>query len=141
MGLGVQAFLPTQAAPLVSWMVYVANEPGVPDDCLTVYDTTGNIDAKTQPDGEVCQHEGIQVRVRSVDHPTGWAKANAIAVALTEDVDMMVVTVGPNRYLLQAVNQVGQVTALGREGSDSRRRVFTINFTVAVRQLPYGNIH
>lgn len=139
-GLSVQQFLPTPSTPLVDWMTYIDNEPNVPDNCITVYNTVGIIDYQTHPDAETCLHEGIQIRVRSVDEPTGYTKANRIAVLLMSSVNGMKVAVGMNSYLLQAAIQKGPINALYRESAPSRRRVFTINYVVALRQLPYANI-
>ena len=69
-----------------SWPVYATSEPDEPDACLTVYDTAGRLQGRTHPDGEVQGLDGVMIRVRAADAESGWAKANAVAIALDEDV-------------------------------------------------------
>lgn len=127
--------LGTAPSDSLTWPVYVSQEPSLPDNCITVYDTTGTDDGHTQPDGELQERHGIQVRIRSVDHPTGWTKSRAIAVALDEEVYRELVTIGASLYRVHAIARSPGPISLGKQTPDTKRDLFTINATVSVRQL------
>lgn len=109
-----------------SWPVFRNHEPPKPDNCVTIKDAVGGIDARTL-DGEVFEREGVQVRVRALDDQAGWAKARAIAAQLKRLGDT--ITVGSVTYTLQNVNQEGSPFFLGLDGA-TRRFLWTINYQV-----------
>ncbi len=118
-----------------TWPAFASNEPSSPDDCLTTYDTLGQDDGQSMIDGELWAHLGLQLRIRSTDHPTGWQKANAARVALSQSVHLRAVTISPNSYLVWAVTKIGQILAIGKQSPASKRSLFTLNMQMAVRQL------
>lgn len=115
------------ALPLPPWPVYVASEPGEPDQVLTCYDTAGRDLGRLMPTGERVEMHGVQVRVRAGTHAAGWQKAQALAVALDEDVYRQTVTLAGTTYLVQEVQRAGTVLSLGRDAPASARRIFTLN--------------
>lgn len=117
-----------------NWPVFATNEPSDPDNCITVYDATGENNGRTMPDGEQQTKHAFQVRVRAVTHAVGFAKANAIAIALDEDVYQETVHVDSTTYLVHAVSQRGDILSLGKGNTADRRSLFTINGLVVVRQ-------
>jgi hypothetical protein len=123
---------PETDPPGSPWPVFVADEPDRPDNCVTVYDTTSTNDGRSMRDGENWQHRGIHVRVRAIDHPTGSAKAEAISVALAEDVYRETVVIGAATYSVHCFAAVGDPISLGKEVPESRRFLFTINATLAI---------
>jgi len=135
MGLTVA---PTSPPSQTSWQVYVDNEPTVPDNCVTVKDTTQQQDCRTQPDGESMVHEGIQIRVRAVDHPTGNAKARAIKKALEEQVLNNSLTLnnsaGTATYLVPCLVKT-QLLGIGKDVPGSKRSLFTVNLLMPVRRV------
>jgi hypothetical protein len=82
--------------------------------------------------GEMFSHPGVQVRVRAATHAAGFAKAEAVARALDEDVYDERVTVDGTAYLLHSVSRTADVFALGKDTPTSKRSVFTINALVAL---------
>ena len=124
-----------------SWPVYAAQEPNTPDSVITIYDTAGRKNGRTQVDGEVQEHHGIQIRVRDANHQDGYAKARAIAVALDEQVAAQGVVVddivgtGQTTYVVWNVSRTTDVLSLGKETPTSKRNLFTINAVAALRQL------
>ncbi len=118
-----------------AWPCYATNEPSTPDDCVTVYDTAGRMDGRDMVDGQQNIHRGVQVRVRSTDHPTGYQKAEAVAVWLDEGVNQAVVTISSNSYLVFCVNRTGDVLVLGKNVPGTKRSLFTINLVAPIRRL------
>ncbi len=124
-----------------TWPIYVTEEPDNPDNVITVYDTVGTSDGRTQFDGEQQIHHGVQVRVRSTTHHPGYDKANDIAVGLDETILRDTVGVasvfgtGTAQYFVDSVSRKGDVISLGRESPNSKRTIFTINATVALREV------
>jgi len=114
------------------WPVYSEGEPPTPDDVITVYTTDGVDSPRTMPDGELNGTDGLQVRVRSVRHDSGFEKASEIASALTDAslVRRITVAVDGVDHLVHSVDYVGNVIPLGKESPSSRRSLFTINAQV-----------
>lgn len=117
-----------------AWPAYVSMEPSTPDDCVTVKDTAGKDDGRTMVDGERQEHHGFQVRIRGSTHLEGFAKANAVQIALDQQVLGATVTIGAHTYVVYAVS-TSPVLSLGKEQGTSKRSLFTINCTAALRQI------
>lgn len=66
----INAGLGTDPAPWAGttagddWPVFYGVEPDRPDNAVTVYEGTPQLDGRTGPDGAVVQHYGFTVRVR-----------------------------------------------------------------------------
>jgi hypothetical protein len=118
-----------------TWPVKVSHEPDLPDDCITVYDYTGKDLGKTM-DGERSEHPGIQVRTRAADYDEGYAKAEAIAIALDQvsltNTDH--VTIGSASYAVWEVARTGGINFLGKEPG-SERVVFTFTAITTIKQV------
>lgn len=109
-----------------TWPIYATSEPSDPDNVITVYDTIGQDDGRAQIDGSVFYHYGLQVRVRAIDHPTGWAKAIALRDLLAT-VYHNLTTVGSNKYEVWAISRLAQPLFIGKDVPRSKRTLFTIN--------------
>jgi hypothetical protein len=116
------------------WPIHATNEPDWPDNMLTLYDTDPSIDGRIQQTGEITEHRGVQVQVRGVDHPTAWAKVEAVRATMDETVNKHLVIVESSAYIVYAITRRSGPLALGRE-SATNRFLFTINVAVALRQL------
>lgn len=123
-----------------SWPIYVSNIPDSPDSLITITDTVGISDGRTQFDGQAHEHPGIQVAVRDANHQDGWEKINALRVALSETIRNNAVSItdnvgtGTSVYTVYAITKVGGVIVLGKDTPTSKRNLFTLNATVALRQ-------
>jgi len=117
-----------------TWPVFAYNEPDKPDDCVTIYDTTGIHQGKTQFDGEVQERHGIQIRVRSMNGKTGRTKARAIIVALDPIKQRTVSVEAEATYTICSISRTSDVLSLGKE-QETDRNLFTVNCTVAFRQV------
>lgn len=115
-----------------SWPVYRGSEPDTPDSVITVYGTSGQQDGRSQIDGEVFEHHGFMIRVRSNRERTAAAKAYEIDNALNESVQNKLVNIDGNTYIVCAVNRKGSVNSVGKESPTSERNVFTINAISAI---------
>lgn len=117
-----------------SWPVYAANEPDTPDNCITVYHTSNTIHGREMTAGETQEHEGVQIRIRSAGHNTGYVKADTIKRALDTSVSWNTVTISGTDYLVHAVHRTTGVLSLGKDLTNSRRDLFTINAVASLRQ-------
>lgn len=117
-----------------TWPVFSAQEPDLPDNCITVYDTSGERNGRTNPDSEVQTKHSFQVRVRSTTHDVGFAKANGIAISM-DNVYNRTVHIADVNYLVMAIVDRGDVLTLGKGlDPEDRRSLFTINAFVRLRQ-------
>lgn len=130
LGLGVDPGPQSTTA----WQVFAHTEPDLPNEVITVYDTTGRDLGYTMVDGQRQTLDGIQIRVRANDEATGWTKANAIAVALDAQAQLLVV-ISSSVYKLWEFNRTSGPVPVGRENAISNRRIHTVNGTVSLRQL------
>ena len=120
-----------------TWPIYVGREPTIPDNCITVYDTAGVDDGRSMIDGETWNHYGFQVRVRSVDHRTGWVKADTISSTMAMNVLRTSTTITDSdgtktNYRIQCIARIGDTLKLGKEVPTSKRDIFTVNATMTL---------
>ena len=120
--------LPTDGS---SWPIFVSVEADTPDDAITVFDTTSIHQGRTQNDGRVYELYGAQIRVRSQNHVDGYTKAQAITIALDEDIYQQLVNIGGTTYVVWQVSRTSGVLALGKQTPSSKRDIFTINVAAA----------
>lgn len=122
------------------WPMFVSREPNTPDSVITLYDTSSRLQGRFQKTGETQEHYGIQLRVRSASYVDGYAKANALTVALDEsikryDVSMEDVSgTGTSTYRVYAVTRTTGVIDIGKDVATSKRNLFTINAVVSLQQ-------
>ena len=114
------------------WPIYRGSEPDTPDSVITVYGTTGQQDGRSQVSGEVFEHHGYMIRVRSNRESTASEKAYAIDQILNEQVANQLVNIDGYTYIVCAVNRKGSVNSVGKETPTSERNVFTINAISAI---------
>jgi hypothetical protein len=118
------------------WPIYVSNEPDEPDSCITIYDTAGQVDGRSQIDGEIYEHYGFMIRVRGVKSRGVYPRASLIAQQMAENVRMETVVIdgGDERYLVHAINRKGGMNDLGKETPTSERNIVTINAIAAIHR-------
>jgi len=129
LGLGTT---PASGGDQPAWPVIADNEPGSPNNCITVRDTAG-VAFRKHVFGQRNRHHGFQIMVRGGTHRIGWPKANAIAEAIDGIVDVTIVTVGGTAYCIGMIRTTGDVLRLGPEANSTRRR-FSVNGLIYVRQ-------
>lgn len=124
--------LPTERE---AWPLNLSVEPDKPDNCITLYDTQGRDFGFTTPDRERQVMEGIQIKVRAIDHQTGFNKANALAIAI-DQISEEVLTIDGTQYIVHRIRRTSDVLVLGLEKPQSMRQLFTINAVVSLRIKP-----
>lgn len=116
-----------------AWPIGVDLEPNVPDNCITVFDTAGRPDARLM-DGQLMEHYGFQIRVRSVSHPIGYTKGYDLRTTMAENLKDAFVTIDATPYVVPSVQTINLIR-LGRESPNSSRYLFTINGLLVVQRL------
>lgn len=124
-----------------TWPVFSNGEPSSPDNCVTVYDTAGIEQGRPMIDGGDAGPMGVQVRVRAVNHATGWAKIAAIK----ENLESSSTAIGPyhygpltvngRSYRIQCVLKIADIAALGKALPQSRLSLFTLNALIRIADL------
>lgn len=128
-GLGI---FPINASD--TWPVYAALVPDLPDKVITITDSSPQLDGRLMVDGEVQQHDGFQIAIRTANHNDGFRKANDIYVSITEDVQYAGVTIGTDTYKIYSISIASGIIALGKNPPVSKRNLFTINAIAALKQ-------
>lgn len=122
-----------------NWPVYWNSEPDTPDNVITVYDTTGILDGRSQIDGEVYKHSGFQVRVRAPKARQVYNQISTLVQQLNENVKMATVGInddqGQAEYIVCACNQKSDIIDMKKESPTSERSVFVVNYTAAVYRI------
>lgn len=118
-----------------TWPGYAEAEADGQDDEVTITTTTGNDDGRTE-DGELQQHYGVQVAVRSGDKRSGYTKAMSLRAWLSETMRAAKPTLDGVTYLVMNGAKIGQVLPLGWDMPATARKMHTFNLTLPIRQLP-----
>lgn len=119
------------------WPVFVGQEPEAPDEVLTVYETTPQVDAKTMPDGQLVVHWGLTVRVRGRTKPAAQVKAAEIARDLNEGVYDTHLTLDGVRYAVQSV-RASVVDLKKQQVGSSQRWLRNVNCLAVILAYPTG---
>lgn len=125
LGLGT---VPSQQG---SWPINVPNELASPDNTITIRNTVGRSDGRIQT-GKMVEHEGVQIRVRSSWYNTGYAKIDALKMALDGIYDAAV-TIDGVGYVLHSVSRTSGILDLGTDPS-SKCELFTLNAVVTLQK-------
>jgi hypothetical protein len=117
-----------------AWPIYAHNEPDGPDNCITVFDVQGKKSGRTMVDGEVQEHHGFQVRIRSSLSTDGYTKARSIAIVMDEQVYQEPISVSSSHYCVHSITRTSDVIPLGKEATTpSKRSICVINGIIMLR--------
>lgn len=135
----VQYYLAAQGVAVVApaagpWKVYRDNEPDMPDQVITIYDTSPVLEGRDMRSNEVIEHPGIAVRVRAVTSDPAKTKAREVKAKLTA-LKRTQVTVAGVVYLVKAFTLTTGVIPLGEQDKNNRV-LYTLNGTLTLAELP-----
>ena len=122
------------------WPIFCSLTPDAPDALISTWNTTPVQHGRAMVGGEVQKIHGAMIWLRAKDDPTVQDKANAVLIALTQQVsfdEVICPAVGDipaSTYVVKNVNLASGPIAVGKEPTSSRD-VVTINVLVSVRQL------
>ena len=119
----------------LAWPVSVDSELATPDSMMTLTDTEGTINGRVQVSGQASELFGVQLKIRAADPQAGHLQANAMAVNLDQNLYHVRTTLGVNQYFVGSATRKGSPLALGREGTATKRYLYTINMIVDIIQL------
>ncbi len=118
------------------WPLYISRMPdivGMENNTGAIYDTLGLKDGRLMI-GPVIQHYGIQIKIRSITHNVGWAKAEEISLDLDTILNKEV-SIDDEDYVINNVKRFGNIIPLGTEEGTKGRLLFTVNFLVTLRRI------
>lgn len=127
---------PANPATSAVWPVYVGDEPDLPDNVITIYDTAGVLHGREMNESEMLGMQGLQFRVRARTYPLGYEKISALA----QEADLLyfrTVTIGAQTYLIHDIKRVSdpfQLPAPGKKENvvRSERYVFIFNALISM---------
>jgi len=118
---------------LTGWTVFPIHLPEVPDQALLVSDTSGRLHRRSQVDGVIGEHYGIQILARSAQDPaTPYKKIKAIMECFDSVVYRDVVTLDNKSYRINAITRTGSAAPAGNDG---RRYFYSGNFIVSIELI------
>lgn len=124
-----------------AWPIAAWQESDLPDNFITLYDTSGNIDGRFQNNGAVQEHPGIQIRVRALNPSDGNTKIRDLLDIIDLQIRETLVTcnhpvgTGVSMYLIHNVSRKGTVLSLGKDTPTTKRALFTVNLTISLSQI------
>ena len=116
------------------WPLYVSTLPEGVDELGAVFNTTPVKDGRIMDGGDTLQHYGIEILIRALTEEVGWGRC----VLIAEDLDTIhneTVVRDAVSYQIRNVSRVGGINSLGQEEGTKRRRLFSINFIMALEEL------
>ena len=133
--------VPADSIPANSWPCFISSMPAEPDQCAVIYDTTPKQDGRLMRTGESIRHPALQIKLRSLDYPTGWKQALAILASLDTLYRFAVTTDLDINYIVQGVSSAGPLSMGVEAGSHKyeqtkRREAFSINCVTTIVEAP-----
>lgn len=116
------------------WPIYYSRMPDGTDNCIAVYDTTPQNDAKAMTDGEVFEHFGIQIRLRHTSYDSGFDKIRNEIGLLLDAVKRSTVTIGTTSYRVGSVTKRSGPFPIGNDPKTGRL-LFTMNAVTTIQQI------
>jgi hypothetical protein len=128
----IDASLGIEGETTSGWGVTVGRMQDGGNSAIATYDTVGRHQGREMRGGREVIKPGVQIKVRAVDYPTGYAKAAEIVAWLQTIYDLQVTTSGEGGgvYNLHAVHLTTNILHLGME-QDGTRELFTINTIIS----------
>lgn len=123
------------------WATFDNSDPPSPDEVIVVHDTEGRDHGRSHYDGRRHVHHGFLVRVRSLDHESGYKKSKEIAIAFDETVYDNEVAIPDltgtteSVYVVHSITRPNDIFVLGTEETSSKRHRFSINCLATIRML------
>jgi len=118
---------------LQDWPLYVGY---MPDDTRrnagAVYDTVGLLDGRIMRTGEVIEHPGIQIKVRSLGYETGYQKAREVVVYLDALINELV-TIQQKNFMIKNASRSSMIASLGLDEKNNHN--FTVNYTTTIKEV------
>lgn len=115
------------------WPCYFSYQPKDPDDQVSVFDTEGQNDGRTQPDGETQEHYAVMVKVQGISRGHARQRIGQLARACDLSINQETVYLKGSYYLVEAVNRMSSILDLGIDAPNSRRRSFSFNVLASIR--------
>ena len=119
------------------WPLYISSMPDgddVENDCGSIYDSPGVIDARLMREGEIVEHFGIQIKIRSKDYEIGYRKIRGLVLDL-DALKNEIITLDDNTYTVENLARIGTIGYLGIEKESKRRYLFSANFIACIDGL------
>lgn len=116
------------------WPLYTTRMPDdtqVKDDIMSVIDAAGDKKGRLM-NGEVITDRGVQILVRSVDHTTGWLKAE-VAARFLDIIRNVNLVIDSNTYTINNCRRTGDIISMGQENNDKQRHMFSLNYLVSFK--------
>jgi len=116
-----------------TWPVFADFAPESPDNLISIFTTPSRLQGKDHVVGDVAEHNGFQVSVRSSSFSPGDQKARTIADSF-DSLKSQEVTYDGSSYILSSITRRTGILNPTRNVEDSRRNLFTFNCTTTIRQ-------
>lgn len=126
-------FSPEVVSDASAWVVFFAETPASPRNVITVYDTSGESQGRSQRSGRVCEKYGLQIRARSVKVEDVWKKCVDVKGYLLQSVVRNVIRLGNSTYLIHSFSFRSGPLPMGMD--DSQRHNYSMNFLVGLTNI------
>ncbi len=131
---GTLVIVPTPGGPVpVPGMglptLFIGSEADDCDVAVILYDVGGRFFGRLQRTGQTLVHPGVNLLVRHLDYPRGYALAQELA-NFFDAFAAQTVMVGSETVQIQSAYRIGSIISLG-EQIGKRRNEFSLNIRVA----------
>ena len=116
------------------WSASVHEMPNTPPEQLTLYDTEPTKDSRSMRSGDVHEHHGVQLLVRSATHVDGDRKSRNLCPVLDALAPGTTISIDGSNYTIHNASRTGGVLPLGSKDGESTRR-FSINLLVSISDV------
>ena len=121
---------------LAIWPGYISHLPGGKSvqQAVALSDTQGVNNGRIMKTGEVIEHPGLQIRVRSRDFETSFKKATEAADKLSTTIRETVTMNDGSKYLINNVSRFSSILPMGVE-PETRLFLCSVNFTATITEI------
>lgn len=115
------------------WAIFESMENDQPDNCITVYCTSGILMGRIQDNGLYKEQYGLQFRVRANSTVEAYRKINEISATIDTVVLENTITIDSSIYTIISINRKGGILSLGKESPTTKRSIYTLNAVASIQ--------
>lgn len=132
----IEATLGTDPIKNQRWPTFIGfmpNERENKSGLICCYDTNGTTDGRLMRTGTIIEHPSVQIRLRSVDAQSAYAKARSIATAL-DSLFREEISLEDSTYLLLNASRRSPILDMGTSPEEKTFKNFSINYLLTIKE-------
>ena len=125
---------PTASGLWPLYTSYLPDSDDVESNAGAIIGKEGFLDGRLMKTGEVINHPGLQLKIRSLTNEIGYVKIESIGLGLDQVAGNNIIIDGSTFEILN-IKKVTDIISLGLEEGTNRKYISTIDFLMTLKKI------